>query len=436
MKSNKQKGGIVVKTFEVDNGQVKFTYTYTELLSKGVKITCCVISKPSACYKVEECHIPDIINGQSVVSIGRCAFSYVKCEKLYLPNTKCCLNKEALSKVQAKEVIWPESITTIPNRCFASSKIGKIVFEDASKIKKIDDEAFAFMSDIDEIEWPSHIKAIPRKCFSYSLIKRVTGLENVRSIGSSAFEYAENMSFPYLPNLNIILSAAFIGCKSVEEVILPPSCQYIYDEAFKGCENLKRISHSSLWFIGERAFEETGLTEFVWPNNYHMVPKGAFKMCRNLEAIHNADSIHRINAAAFEGTKLTNVTFNNLVEVDSFAFCECPYLSKFEAPNLDHVGPQAFSECKSLGKIVIEQSPSIFIRVNAFNGSGKIKAYFSNCEELELMFKEKPEAYDIKRIGSVLHINMINDNPSENIDCSINISMDAEVIACGPYFDQ
>jgi len=128
----------------------------------------------------------------------------------------------------------------------------------------------------------------------------------------------------------------------VTEIIIPDSFEEVSAAAFRGCENLKKVTMGrKLRVIGEAAFFEcTSLTELILPEGVEEIGDSAFYNS-GLETVKLPSTAEVIKDRAFYGCKsLKSVQVNDtLAEIGKFAFADCPLLELIELPantNIDH----------------------------------------------------------------------------------------------------
>lgn len=87
-------------------------------------------------------------------------------------------------------------------------------------------------------------------------------------------------------NVTGIADSAFYGQDTLVSISLPSSIQYIGNNAFNGCTNLRDVNINlmeSLQTIGEKAFYGcTALESIVIPEEIQSIGNGAFNYCKNL----------------------------------------------------------------------------------------------------------------------------------------------------------
>ena len=87
-----------------------------------------------------------------------------------------------------------------------------------------------------EIEFFTNLTGLDNGAFANSNLTEIKICENIRTIGSFAFKNCENLVIiQFLGNkINTINEGTFLGCKSLKNIILPKSVQYIRNNAFGG----------------------------------------------------------------------------------------------------------------------------------------------------------------------------------------------------------
>lgn len=124
----------------------------------------------------------------------------------------------------------------------------------------------------EEVVIPSEIFGKPVKEIGYSCfevreeLKKVILNENVIKIGNDAFVGCDNLiEITQGESIQVIGSSAFMSCDELKEVSLGNQVKEIQHGAFARCKNLKKMyPQEALVSIGDRAFEESGLEEFVF----------------------------------------------------------------------------------------------------------------------------------------------------------------------------
>ena len=131
------------------------------------------------------------------------------------------------------------------------------------------------------------------------------------------------------------------------------------DEAFAGCENLKKIKlPSSIKGIGKSAFGGCiNLSEIELPQNLVTLGEYAFADCRNLESILLPAGIKIISDGAFaDCNSLKSIQLPPVTEkIGKEAFARCKQLKQIEIPeHVKGIGGAAFAGCENLSFIKVD----------------------------------------------------------------------------------
>ena len=125
---------------------------------------------------------------------------------------------------------------------------------------------------------------IPKSAFAgCSALTKITGMDNVESVGD----------------------AAFSGCKSLRRFAWPPKARVVYYGAFVDCSALTVITGmDNVEHVGPSAFSGcNSLTRFAWPPKAREVKSSAFAGCSALTEITGMDNVESVGEAAFSGCK-------------------------------------------------------------------------------------------------------------------------------------
>lgn len=208
----------------------------------------------------------------------------------------------------------------------------------------------------------------------------------------------------------------------ITSVTIPNTVTDVYVEAFKKCEDLKRVViedgntplqfYSSKYneypfgditctmfhdsplesvYLGRTVFYDTAgidqylnlnpfwghetLKEVTIGNSVKELSECTFRLCRNLENVTFGNSIEKIGELAFVAcSKLISVNIPNSVKsIGASAFSSCSGLTELTLGNsVDTIGNSAFSGCYSLRSVSIPNSVKS-IGVGAFSGCGKLE---------------------------------------------------------------
>ena len=221
--------------------------------------------------------------------------------------------------------------------------------------------------DADLIILPKGITEIPNNCFAYSSIKRIDNMEQVETIGRSAFMFFINGKKPFQWPL--------LAAK------IPYGCFYNSDiSELRGIENVTEI--------GDSAFKFSGIKTFEWPAGAKRIPEGCFEGSQ-LESITGTESLECIDRAAFAGTYIKEFTWPKSVgTIPNFCFCKTLLQRIYGLDDVTSIGSWAFADSQ-LKKLDLLSSEIVMIGKRAFEGLEKdcvVKPYYMSEEEYENCF--------------------------------------------------
>ena len=216
-------------------------------------------------------------------------------EDLSLPNLET-LGQNAFYEVSIKKI----------------SNLGKIAaLPDAlSSIQNFGNKAI-----LEEVNIPSTVTVLPRYSFyGYSSLKKISSLENITSIGTSAFQGTIVEGDVVTPNLTKIGVSAFDGTKisSFSAVILEtiPSADGGRG-VFQGNTNLTQINLPSVTSIGSYAFKDCAISGELTLQNVQTINDSAFSN-NNLEKLFLPNIVNLVGASYADGTFAKNIQLKHV----------------------------------------------------------------------------------------------------------------------------
>lgn len=177
-----------------------------------------------------------------------------------------------------------------------------------------------------EIIVPDGITTIGERCFSsYTNLKKIILPDSLVSIENYAFADCNNLQdIEVSPNLETIGENAFYACKSLNSMIIPPAVSVIMPYTFAYCENLKNVTLSSnLSSIGEYAFNNCkSLESITIPDSVTTIEKHSFSFCYKLNNVVLSKNLTSIGWYAFFQTgSLKTITIpKNVSRISEGAF--------------------------------------------------------------------------------------------------------------------
>ena len=274
--------------------------------------------------------ITSVIIGDSVTSIGSCAFEY--CRSL-------------------TSVTIPDSVTSIKDRAFADcDSLSSVTI--GNSVTSIGDYAFHFCLSLTSVIIPN----------------------SVTSIGSYAFECCDSLTSVTIPDsVTSIADSAFADCSRLTSITIPDSVTRIGDHVFSGCGRLnisvntgnKNYSSMDGVLFNKNQTEiiayakDNNVPSYTISDSVTSIGDGAFYGCSRLTSVTIPDSVTSIGDGAFYNcSSLTSVTIpDRVTSVGDYAFYCCRSLISVEIPNsVIKIGDSAFRFCDSLTSMTIPDS--------------------------------------------------------------------------------
>jgi hypothetical protein len=175
---------------------------------------------------------------------------------------------------------------------------------------------------------------------------------------------------------NSIGEYAFDGCSSLSSINALDSVLWINNYAFRGCEKLDiDLSKSkSLTYIGEEAFNGSGIKKVEFGRSFSSMGAYAFQDCKELTSVTCNIGTTTIPRYAFDGCeKLSELTLpNNLLTINEYAFRNCYSLQKVLLPMaIQSIGSQAFAN-SGLTEVTLQEGLTS-LGSGSFSGCGSLK---------------------------------------------------------------
>ncbi len=219
-------------------------------------------------------------------------------------------------------------------------------------------------------------------------ILRIPTYLNVMYIGSEAFKDNDNIKKLIIPSSVVdIRERAFLNCTALEEVyfvsteereIADADVSMIYENAFEGCINLKKISFVNVKTVTLAA--------------------DCFKDCTKLEEVIGMNKIGTMHHRAFAGTALKEVDLSGLHMSGDNVFSGCQNLTSVTTGKFTAIGNGMFSSYTPYG----EQAP-----------------LYSACTSLKSVTLHTPKIGDNAFAGCTALTEVIFDAAGEDIEFAI-----------------
>lgn len=182
-----------------------------------------------------------------------------KAEKVVIPEGVNTIASNVLKvknidgKKVAKEIVMPDTVTTIEDDAFYEAKgVEQVTW--SKSLKTVGDSAFAGCSLI-TLDMPTTVTKWGENVFADNQLEKIT-------ISSAIKEIPQNM---------------FTRCGFLKEVVIPDNIEKIGCSAFANCGRLEKITiGKNVKVIEAAAFNNTDLKELVIPANVEKVETDAF----------------------------------------------------------------------------------------------------------------------------------------------------------------
>lgn len=188
-------------------------------------------------------------NKESKLSlIGDNAFDY--CESLEsfdIPDSVTSIGNNAFSRCATlKTIIIPKNVSKLGEGSFSyCSSLESVVFEEESKLNKIEESLFHSCERLNGISLPLGVFSIGmnafRKCTSLSTFIVPSSVEKIEKYAFGGCTNLNSVTFEEDSNLESIGDYVFEKCISLTSFVIPKSVVSIGEHAFAGCELLDYI---------------------------------------------------------------------------------------------------------------------------------------------------------------------------------------------------
>lgn len=342
-------------------------------------------------YLLKEIRLPDTLK-----SIGDAAFYYdryvttlqVDCENVKLgSNVFYYMGNYSNDGLQ---VFFGEHVTKIPDNLFYGQNM-----------------------NLKTIEIPDQITRIGNNAFRNSSISNVTGMNQVKEIGSCAFAGCGNLqSLSFPAALESVEDYAFYNDYNLKTLEFHDYEGELSSTAFSGCSALATITGAKNYNCEDGIVYNEDKTELLTvlnnandkletlevPDTVEIIRADAFYNNSYIKKVILPDSVQIIEENAFRSCgNLTSVDMGKGVSsLGTAAFRDCTQLKNLKlSPQLKRIGNSAFYNCGNLKTVDIPDSVER-IEENAFGGCGGITSLtlgahvkeiqaqaFQNCSSLK-----------------------------------------------------
>lgn len=260
------------------------------------------------CFSLKEATLP---NGISTVPYG--AFSNcAQLESITIPNGVTTIEENAFySCYGLKSVALPDTLKSIGGVAFASAfdANAKVKITIPSSVTEVGLKCFAW-SNVQEVVWNANTETLDYWMFYLChYLEKITISDSVKVIGESAFQDCNLLKDVKLPTaLREVGSSIFLGCASLRDIQLPDTLEDLSVLMFSDCKSLTQINlPDGITVIPINAFNGSGLTSIDLEGIVE-IGEGAFTNAALKEVIIPA-SVKKLNQFAFGNPGLEKMTF-------------------------------------------------------------------------------------------------------------------------------
>ena len=262
-----------------------------------------------------------------VTSIGGHAFHNVdRYTSITLPDSVEVIEEFAFYKSSITELVLPSSLKTIANDAFEFSKIEHVKVND--KLEKIDERAFAYSSlkglDLSN----SLLTVIDDEAFAYtSNLEGVKFNSLITEIGERAFCNSGLVNLTLPDSVTLVRKDAFSNSESLEKIYLGKELKVLQDKAFYNLKNLKTINIASTSLndlaYGNQVFTNAGKTngmQVYVMDGVKSLPNNLFFSTSDIDSLANIhtlslpNSLTRIGECAFSDITINKINYRGTTE--------------------------------------------------------------------------------------------------------------------------
>lgn len=354
----------------------------------------------------------------SVISVDTLVKVSDKSEKIVIP--------DEIKKIGDEAFTGNQDIVSVEIKNGTVTQIGDSAFENCSglkkmvipySVKKIGKNAFKGCTSLEMIEVKNPECEIDDSYDTIPVTTEISGFSN-----SSLHAYS-NKNHRNFNSIKVIYDDFFYGETQMEEFFIPADVAVIGNNAFKNCENLKKIQLGKIVSIGEGAFEKCVSLEYEKDFSKNQtkalpIPSSVKKIGKN--AFAGAEKIAQIK---FEG-KDTVIEDKTAIGSDVLIGCyagsaQCDFARKNKLKMVLLIGFEEDSNAEITGDYKNSSELKAVIIGNKINEIGKF--IFAGCDNLEYVKIQADE--NIKKemtIGDSAFFNCVS---LSKFECDDNIKL-------------
>lgn len=275
------------------------------------------------CTNITKVNLPD-----TITEIGAYAFSSCTgLEEINIPENVERIGDYAFEGcVNLKSITIPKSMTSNGEGVFEGSGIESVVFEEG--VTSVGNSLFRNATELESVVLPSTLKTIESQafngCTSLTTIDIPDGVETV----NYCFAHTGLTSIVLPNSVTSLGSYTFYQCESLKTVVLSNQITSLGYSLFEGCTNLETVTidgyaanyiGGKITSINTMVFANTKISNITIGSSVSYVFNNAFKNCQNLTTITIEDG-PRFDTYAFNITsgKVATVVYTNNTNAINF----------------------------------------------------------------------------------------------------------------------
>ena len=349
-------------------------FAYTKVLSVDLGSVTEIGDSAFAASSLSAVVIPD-----TVISMGSGAFA----GSAYLSSVKIGnglrdISAGAFASCSISEITIPAGIESIGEGAFENARLGKLIFENNSKLTVIADAAF-YGCPLTSVDFPDSLMNIGIGTFFKCSLSSISFGEgsSLQSIGAEAFRYAPLATVAFPANIRTIGDYAFADTAIAGSVTIPASLESLGGGAFGACHALTEIKVES----GNKIYADIDGVAYT-KDGKAVIAYPAGNPAENYTVL---DGTQKIGVAAFYGSwNLRGVTVPAGVdEFYEYAFFDCEKVYVYSLPDtLETVGPYSMAKNYSLSSVSLPDSVMNIGRYAFAYDSSLYTVYISDTSKL------------------------------------------------------
>ena len=242
----------------------------------------------------------------------------------------CGLNSVAFENSEGKVVVESFYKGNIPDSNFMGVNATKAVI--GGKVKSIGSSGFAQNFSLNEIYIPSSVTEIGEYCFFQCSGLTNAKVENLSSVGQSAFRQCYNLSSVTINgDVEELSESMFRACRSLQSFVTPPNVKTIEGYCFTSCSGMTSFTfNDKLQTIGFQGFGNCqALTSVTLPDSLEYIGSKAFQNCLNLTDLEVGSGLTTLVSDAYEYNTFTDTPLARITvssdnpKFDSRNNCNC-----------------------------------------------------------------------------------------------------------------